>query len=209
MTVIDADSPLPDARAARAWLSAAGEPQLSAHLGVLEWVLHALRVSTADPDVRAPAREQLLIARVGYGEGEQVADGRWLAARELSAPVPRRRRARLLEPQARLAAALARRSPPLICEDLALRARVDLDHGRERAAALQLRIAVEAALAQLHVDMAPDMAERIAQLERQQQAVSAAARAALSGELDAGEREAVAVALTRLEAALRARAAAQ
>ena len=55
----------------------------------------------------------------------------------------------MLHPQARLAAVLGARERPLACEELALRARLDLDHGREREAALQLLVALDAALAEL------------------------------------------------------------
>ena len=88
----------------------------------------------ADAD---PARA--LVIRVGYGSGEQVAEGDWESAREL--PVPRRAPSAraLLSPQERLAALLGGRDAALACEELALRARGDLDHGRAREAALQTR----------------------------------------------------------------------
>ncbi len=52
--------------------------------------------------------------------------------------------------------------PLLVCEELALRARRDLDAGRTRSAALQLRIAVDAALSELATD--GRLATRLAQL---------------------------------------------
>ena len=90
---------------------------------------------------------QALATRIGYGSGEQVAEGDWEAARELPAPKPSR--SLLLHPQHRLAALLSGRDVALACEVLALRARVDLDQGRGREAALQLRAALDAALAEL------------------------------------------------------------
>ena len=72
----------------------------------------------------------------GWGEGEQVADGRWLHARELPARAragaarARRDRSAALRPQERLAALLGGRSTALLCEELTLRARLDLDQGR-------------------------------------------------------------------------------
>ena len=91
--------------------------------------------------------------RVGYGDGEHVAEGRWDGAREL-APADRgargaRGRSAALRPQERLAALLGGRDAVLACEELALRARSDVDAGRHREAALQLRATFEAALAEL------------------------------------------------------------
>ena len=101
---------------------------------------------------------------------------------------------------------LGGRDRPLAAESLAMRARLDLDHGREREAALQLRVALEAGIAELEDASADDLAKRLAELREQRDAVGAAANAALRGPLDGGAHEAVAHALGRLEAALRARA---
>jgi hypothetical protein len=94
-----------------------------------------------------------------------------------------------------------------VCEELALRARVDLDHGRDREAALQVFVALDAALAELPSD--PDAAaldDRIAELRAQREPVAIAAQAALAGPLGAADLESVQFTLQRLEAALRARA---
>ena len=94
----------------------------------------------------------------------------------------------------------------LTCEELALRARLDLDEGRSPAAALQVLIALDAALAELPGDPAASaLEERLVELRALHDGVAAAARAALHGE-SATDRDAVALALGRLEAALRARA---
>ena len=207
-TVIDVGEPLDDPRA-RAWLSAAGESDLAEGLAVLNRALHAFRVATADPYVQPIRRGQTIAARVGFGAGDEVADGLWSAAKELTPPGGRRRRARVLAPQARLAAVLGARQPPLACEELALRARLDLDHQRPREAALQLLIALDAALAELGADPhAGELAERLDELRGQREPVGAAAQAALSGPLAEAHVRSVAFALGRVEAALRARAAA-
>ena len=70
-------------------------------------------------------------------------------------PATRAERSALLSPQERVAALLSGRDAALACEELALRARGDLDHGRPREAALQLAIAVDAALAELEVWRGP------------------------------------------------------
>ena len=196
-TIVDVGAPLPDREQAAAWLGRAGEPELADDLVVLNRVLHAHRLAAADPRAHGVARSDALVARIGYGAGEEVADGLWTDARELIDPGPRRRRSRIPAAQARLAALLTGRERTLACEELALRARLDLDEGRDREANLQVRIAFEAALAELPADRAAKaLTERIDELR------------ALSATLAAADRDELSLALARLEAALRARAAA-
>jgi hypothetical protein len=208
-TVIDVGNPLSGEAAARDWLSGAGEEYLAAGVEVLNRVLHAFRLVTADPYVGPVSRRQAIAARIGFGAGEQVADGLWTDARELLDAGPRQRRLKVLQPQARLAAVIGGRERPLACEELVLRARLDLDHGREREAALQLLVALDAALAELAVDpTAPTLGERLTELRAHREAAGAAAQAALAGSLDAAQRDAVEFTIKRIEAALRARAVA-
>ncbi len=204
-TIIAAAEPFQDTTAAARWLARAGEDELAAHLEVLERTLHAFRVITADPYSEPLTRERLLVARLGFGDGEQVADGRWSEARELLPAPGSRRRSKILEPQSRLAGVLGGHVPLLVCEELALRARRDLDAGRERQAALQLRIALDAALAELTTD--GRLAQRLAELGGLRAALDAAAQAAPVRGLSDVEVELVSSTLERLEAALRARAA--
>ena len=203
-TVIAAAEPFVDATAAARWLAAAGEEALAEQLTVLERALHAFRVVTADPYVEPLARERLLVARLGFGDGEEVAHGRWTQARELLPPPASRKRSKVLEPQARLAGVLGGRVPLLVCEELALRARRDLDAGRERAAALQLRIAFEVALDELDGDAR--LAPRVGEL-RQLLPHVVATSMVRGREFTAVEHETVSGGLVRLEATLRARAA--
>ncbi len=208
-TVIDAVSPFEGAAEAGAWLSRAGEQEVARDLAVLNRVLHAHRVAASDPHVNALSRSHALVVRVGFGSGEEVADGRWTEARELLSSARRQRRGSALAPGVRLAALLAGRDRPLVCEELALRARLDLDQGREREAALQVLVALDAALAELQLDPAAgELAARLDELRSQRDPVAAGAQAALGGPLSEAEREAVTFALGRIEAALRARAAA-
>jgi hypothetical protein len=208
-TVIDVSAPLTDTADARDWLSRAGEDELAVDLAVLNRALHAFRLVTADPYLHPVRRQQALVARIGWGAGEQVAEGLWSDARELTAPGGRERRSKVLQPQARLAAVMNGRERALACEELTLRARLDLDHGREREAALQLLVALDAALAELPADpVAAALAERIDELRSQRDAVVAAAQAALAGRPSDAQMEAVAFTLGRIEAALRARAVA-
>ena len=209
-TVVEVGEPLRSPEQAAAWLTGAGEPELAVGLSVLNRALHAHRLASADPHAHGVRRHDALVARLGYGAGEEVADGLWTDARELiDAGSGRRRSRRLPAAQARLAALLTGRHAPLACEELALRARFDLDEGRAREAALQVLVALDAALAELPDDpAAPALAERLDELRGLHDGVAAAAAAALAGTLGAGERDATAFALGRIEAALRARAAA-
>jgi hypothetical protein len=207
VTIIDVSDPLTDETAARAWLDRAGEQELGVGLAVINRALHAFRVVTADPYLHEISREQALVARVGYGVGEEVAYGRWSDARELSSAPVRRRRSAVLQPQARLAAALNGSQRVLACEELTLRARSDVDHERDREAALQLLVALDAALAELPLDPHADsLADRLVELRGRREAVAAAAQTALSGTFDEASRATVLDTLGRLEAALRARA---
>jgi hypothetical protein len=85
---------------------------------------------------------------------------------------------------------------------------MDLDQGREREAALQLSLALDAALAELEGWRASgEVARRLDELATHREAVSEAAAAALQGGLQPQQSEAVEAALRRLEATLRARLA--
>jgi hypothetical protein len=202
-TVIDAE-PLGDLEAADAWLARAlSEPEpVAAALAVLNRALAGQRIAAADPWQPDADRCRALVCRVGYGTGEQVADGDWESARELPPPRPQRS---AFAPQERVSALLGGRDAPLACEELAVRARGDLEHGRTREAALQLSVALDAALAELEV-WREQLASRLDELAGLRDGVAAAARAALAGGLDAEEIARVEAALGRLEAALRARA---
>jgi hypothetical protein len=209
VTVITVDPAFADAGQAAEWLARAGEDELEEDLGVLNRALHAYRLAVADPYLNPVGRHQALVARVGFGAGEQVADGLWTDAVELTPAQHRQRRAKVLQPQARLAALLAGREQGLACEELALRARLDLDHGREREAALQVMVALDAAIAELAGERTAEaLADRLDELREQRDPVALAAQAALEGPLDDGHAEDVQYALERVEAALRARAVA-
>lgn len=197
---------------ARAWVSSAGADPLLAALAVVNRVLHAHRLAAADPYVPEAGLEHALVARMGYGSGEQVAEGRWERAVEVP---PQRggrrgRRTAALRPQERLAALLGGRDRALACEELTLRARADLDAGRLREAALQVRVALEAALAELDGTSAAaaGMPDRLAELRERRGAIGDAANQALAGEPSPDATQAVRNTTERLEAALRARSAA-
>jgi hypothetical protein len=204
-TVIDPVSVSAE-RQAQAWLAQLdAERETRSAAATLNRLLFAHRIATADPHVRELSPTQALIVRAGWGEGEQVAFGHWLHARELTwSERSARRRAAVLRPQERFAALIGAREQALLCEELALRARLDLDNGRLVHAALELDRAYDFALSELPVLKRPDLAERITELERLRPGVIEATRAIPAEP----EEEALRHALTRLEALLRARTAA-
>jgi hypothetical protein len=209
-TVIDVQRPLPDQTEAAGWLERAGEDDLDRDLMVLNRALHSFRLAAADPYLGPVGRHHTLVARIGYGLGEEVAEGLWTEARMLIASARRQRRSKVLAPQARLAALLGGHERTLASEELALRARLDLDQGRSREGALQVMVALDAAIAELAGEPAgPLLGGRVEELREQRDPVGRAAQSALAGPLGDQERQAVEHALGRIEAALRARAAAK
>jgi hypothetical protein len=207
-TVVD-PVPLSLQTQASAWLKQL-DPEREAHAaaGVLNRVLYAHRIAGAAPHIHEISPAQALVVRAGFGEGEQVADGLWSDARELV--LSRRRagkRASVLRPQERLALLLSGRGGALLCEELALRARLDLDQGRLALAAIELDRAFVAALRELPLERRPDLQPRIEQLRELSAGVSESARTTASTGTDAPEEKIVRHALERLEAALRARTA--
>jgi len=186
---------------------------------VLNRVLFAQRIAGAAPHLHEVAPAQALTIRAGYGEGEQVADGLWIDARELILSRKRAgRRATALRPQERLALLLAGRDRARLCEELTLRARLDLDAGRPALAAIELERAYAAALVELPGEQREDLHERIEELAALSAGVEEAATEALAlgGRGDGAASDAVEGdidtarlrgALERLEAALRARTA--
>ena len=194
MTVIDASS----GAAPADWFERAE--------ATLAHFLSAHRVAAADPDAPDPGRA--VVVRTGTGTGARLAEGDWDDARELPAPEPpkppRRSKHR---PAERLAALMSGRDAILACEELTLRARGDLRHERDREAALQLEAALSAAVAELAGWVTHgDLASRLEELRSHVPAVGDAAAAAREGRLERAPVEVVSTALTRLEAALRARA---
>ena len=166
----------------------------------LNRAIHAHRASRADPHARDVSADAALVVRIGYGPGDAVADGHFAQAWEL--PRERRRTRRSMEaPDERFAALLGGREQVLACEELVLRARADLDAGREREAALQARVALESLLAEM-----PEIpGERRPALEADRELVGRAANAALAGELTDDLAQALGEAVARMESALSAR----
>lgn len=213
---IRASSPFESQADAARWLDEACEADDAVEhlageaIATLNRALHAHSVSAADPYGRELAPEQAVRTLIGYGSGEETADGRYSDAREVDLGRPgasrRQRREEELRPQERVAAVLRGRERLDVCETLLLRARADLDAGRAREAALQLRIGLEALLAELKDAMEdPGHEKDMATLEEQAAATKQVAAAALTGPVGGEQREHLATVLATAERILRRR----
>jgi hypothetical protein len=208
-TVVDPVS-LSSEGQAKAWLGELDpDREAAATAAVLNRMLFAHRIAGAAPHLHEVSPTQALVLRAGYGEGEQVADGLWVQARELVLSQKRAgRRATVLRPHERLALLLSGRDKPLQCEELVLRARLDYDAERVALAAIELERAYAAALIELPSEQRGDLHARVQELASLTPGVEEAATAALgpAGQ-DEIDTDAVQKGLERLEAALRARTA--
>ena len=140
------------------------------------------------------SRDRALVVRLGYGSGDEVADGRYGEAIEL--PREGRRVKRSMEaPEERFAALLGGREEIHPAEELVLRARADLNAGRPAEAALQCRVAIEALLASGGAD----------ELSSHREVVAAAANAALSGTMPGEHAAELEDAVTAMERVLKRR----
>lgn len=158
-TVVLAFNELEDAEAAEAWLSQAKVSEeaidqlVEQGIDELNRALHTQSVASGDPYPQTVTPARAVVIRIGFGGGEALADGAFTSAHQVDpglGPISRRRqRDEELRPQQRLAAVLGDREQLDACETLLLRARADLDAGRNREAALQLRVGLEALLIEL------------------------------------------------------------
>jgi len=207
LTVIRPDE-LGDVAAAEAWLDKVRddrglvEAEISAALELINAAVNAHRAATLDAAIADVAAHAALSVRIGFGTGEQLAEGEYERAIEI--PVSeRRRRAEVLRPQERVADVLGGREGVAACELMLIRARADLDAGRTREAALQLRAGVEALLAEREALAAPDQDADFAALEKRSEATASAAAAAAAGALTAERAAEVADTLRIAERVLR------
>jgi hypothetical protein len=215
-TTIRAFDPFDGPEEAAAWLAAATADEeavdavVATGIALVNDALHAQAVATADPHPAAVTPERAVAVRLGYGSGEQTAEGTYSEAREVDVRVPggspRRRRQEEARPQERVAGLLRGRERTDACETLLLRARADLDAGRRREAALQLRVGVEALLFELRAALDDaDHKRDVEALEGRRRAVEAAAERALRGDLHPEAETATREALEIAERILRRR----
>jgi hypothetical protein len=169
------------------WVSrdaAAAEDQIGEAIRLLNRAVHAHRAATQDPYVHELLAAGAVAIRIGYGTGDEVADGRWSDARELAPPQRSTRRTEALQPQERVAAVLGGRDAVPPSEALILRARLDLDQGRAREAALQLRVGLEALLRDTGEGGGGRQADDLASLAQRRDRVVEAANQALRHDPD-------------------------
>jgi hypothetical protein len=140
----------------------AGADEVRAATRIVNRALGALRAGAKDPLVQDVGATKAIAVRLGYGTGDELADGRWTEAKELSRP----RRGRLddVDPQSRVAAVLAGRDEVHPAETLMLRARLDVQQGRLAEARYGLR-AARAAIQEEPGSRQKELAKELAAIE--------------------------------------------
>jgi hypothetical protein len=215
-TVVLAFNEFEDERAAAAWLQETSADEgaidqlVERGIAELNQALHTQAVASGDPYPQTLTPARAVIVRVGYGNGEALADGAYSDAHQVDpglGPVSRRQqRDEELRPQQRLAAVLGGREQLDACETLLLRARADLDGKREREAALQLRVGLEALLIELKgVLNDPGHDEDMAALGSRRHEAGELANAALQGNLSSEQLQSLGDLLALSERVLRRR----
>jgi hypothetical protein len=148
-------------------------------LKALNAAVRAYRVGAPDPYAFDVTRRDARRIRIGYGTTADVSEGRWRKALELPPPASGRRKlAERLRPAEAVAAVLSGKSEVLEAEELLLRALIDLDHGRTRAAAYQVAGAMRLMRAELESNSRTDgldVQNLAARAQQAEQLVGAAA----------------------------------
>lgn len=195
--------PFSDASEADSWLDGlrgdreAAHSEIEAAAALVNRAVQAFRIAAADPFAIPIAAARATVTRLGYGDGHAVAESRAERAWELPPGGPRKRLRSMAAPEERFASILGGRDAPLACEELVLRAATDLRAGREREAALETRVALEALLAEI-----PSAGESLA---ASRQDAADAANAALGGPLEPSTRERLTAVIDAMERVLRNR----
>jgi hypothetical protein len=152
-----------DGAAAQQWFAGCGDAEpafreIAEALRLLNHAIHAHRVSAADPYVGDVSLRSVRRIRLGYGTGDELVEGRWHEAYTVPPAVTHGGRRRMLSPEEQVARILGGRRPTHPSEELLLRARLDFDQGRMRAAALQADAACAALAAELRGEEAAQQA---------------------------------------------------
>lgn len=206
VTVVDAD-PL-DVDDAERWLAEHdADAAVDDALAVIHRLSQAGAVAGGEARPRPLRWRDLTRALLAYGSGYEGADGNWSSHRAVPVPADEphrvRRSGRGLGHEERLADLLSGRDPVLAAERLSLRVQADLDAQHYREAALQLRIAVEVAIAELEPwREAPHVDAALTELRASRAAVADAATAAVRGGLTDPQVEAVRAIAETLQTAL-------
>lgn len=153
--------PFETAAAADEWLATvSADDELSRGLAAelthtLNRALLAHRVAAPDPYAADVDPAGAVAVRLGYGSGQEVADGRWSAAHELAEDRQRSPRAEVMDTvgaQERMAAVLGGRSEVAPSEALLVEAERAAAERREATSALLLAAALDALRASGHGD---------------------------------------------------------
>ncbi len=198
VTAVRAFAPFESEDAGGRWLDEAIEAEdttdvlLAEGIALLNRALHAQAAASADPQGQELSPQRAVSVRIGYGSGEEIAESGFSVAHEIDVRARgasrARRRQEDLRPQERVAGVLGGRERIDVCETLLLRARADLDAGRAREAALQLRVGLEALLVELKGALEDaDHAEDMATLSGRRAEAGEAANSALTGELSSAQ----------------------
>lgn len=176
VTLVRAHEPLGSESEAAAWAARLGEDDftqglLDETLDSLDRALAAEAAATGRPFAESPALEQIVNARIGYGDGDRLADGRFIDAFDIDArggtASPRRERRGRTRPVGRIAAILGGKDEALACEFLVPRVRADFDAGRTYAAALAIETAARSTLVEMDAALdVPDHEADLDELER-------------------------------------------
>jgi hypothetical protein len=215
VTVIRADQPFDSEAAAEGWLAQLEDGEFTGELvddaiSTLDRARAADAAASGTPFGTPTAIGSLLAARIGYGDGDQVASGRFLEAWEVDARggtgSRRRERATRTAPLARTAAILGARDQAAACEILIPRIRLDLNSGNLAAACLAIGPTLTATVAELEFAVDDPGHERdLDQLEELLPDLGEVSERAASGSLDPGDRERVEAALEVAERVIRRR----
>lgn len=165
VTVIRADQPFSGESEAEAWLDRLDDSDYTGELlgdavGALDRVRAADASSRGIPFGTPTDIGSILAARIGYGEGDQVASGRFLEALDVDARggTREKRRERLARtgPLARTAAVLGGRETSTACEVMVPRIRMDLEVGNDAAGRLAIASAIGATISELEFAVEDD-----------------------------------------------------
>jgi len=158
VTLIRAQEPLGSESEAREWLARLEDDDFiqslfDETLASIDRALAAEAAASGRPYAQSPALDQILTARIGFGDGDRVADGRYTDALEVDArggtASPKRERLNRTRPLARIAAILGGKNDAAACELLIPRVRADLDAGRVLAAGLAIENAARSTVVEM------------------------------------------------------------
>lgn len=195
-TVIFGTRLLPDEPTTRRFFAGVqGEPEqrdqwVQAALVIINRAIAAYRACAADPYVIELTTLDPRAIRIGYGPAELVSVGKWEQAIAVPPPPPIRlsRDQRIMPTQA-MAGVLTEQGEVLEAEELLLRAVLDLEQGRVRAAAVGFEGAFSLLLGELSGRvLAGSVRTKLEALVDEQETISALGAAARRGPL--GDREA-------------------